>query len=298
MAAAFPHLRSAYPELKFASLEEIEALLRRTPNSALFSAAPHGVAAGIIDRLLTRPRPAACTRIASTSRPTFATRAPAPMNRCTSTRMARRRRIRAVHLRGAGTSAEGADAARVASRLLCDRDAARQRAAAGVGLDRDTGCSSPASPAAPDPAASRARARTIRCATAICTATARLSHRHVPGDRRLRKAGDRHRGGIQFRAAFGPVRARHPCHRAGAVLKKPIGSAQALAALQRITGTAPSCAWCETAPRVKDVATSNYSNLSAVTNGTSIAVMAVLDNLNKGAAGGAHAMDESLVGLR
>src|SRR5271155_119047 len=52
VAAAFPQLRSAYPELKFASLSEIESLLKRTPNSALFSAAPHGVAAGIIDRLL------------------------------------------------------------------------------------------------------------------------------------------------------------------------------------------------------------------------------------------------------
>lgn len=53
VAAAFPQLASAYPAQKFASLEEIESLLRRTPNSALFSAAPHGVAAGIIDRLLT-----------------------------------------------------------------------------------------------------------------------------------------------------------------------------------------------------------------------------------------------------
>ena len=38
---------------------------------------------------------------------------------------------------------------------------------------------------------------------------------------------------------------------------------------------------------VKDVAASNYANLSAVTNRSSIAVMSVLDNLNKGAAGGA-----------
>jgi N-acetyl-gamma-glutamyl-phosphate reductase common form len=53
VAAAFPHLRGAYPELKFSGLDEIESLLRRTPRSALFSAAPHGVAAGIIDRLLT-----------------------------------------------------------------------------------------------------------------------------------------------------------------------------------------------------------------------------------------------------
>ena len=53
LAAAFPHLRSAYPNLVFASLEQIESLIGRTPNSAVFCAAPHGAAAGIIDRLLT-----------------------------------------------------------------------------------------------------------------------------------------------------------------------------------------------------------------------------------------------------
>jgi len=53
VAGAFAHLRSAYPELKFADLDEIEALIRRTPRCALFSAAPHGVAAAIVDRLLT-----------------------------------------------------------------------------------------------------------------------------------------------------------------------------------------------------------------------------------------------------
>jgi N-acetyl-gamma-glutamylphosphate reductase len=53
----------------------------------------------------------------------------------------------------------------------------------------------------------------------------------------------------------------------------------------------------EAAPRIKDVATSNYANLSAVTNATSIAVMAVLDNLNKGAAGGGMQWMNRLLGF-
>src|SRR5260370_1815915 len=53
VAGGFAHVRSAYPELKWADLDEIEALVRRTPRCALFSAAPHGVAAAIVDRLLT-----------------------------------------------------------------------------------------------------------------------------------------------------------------------------------------------------------------------------------------------------
>jgi N-acetyl-gamma-glutamyl-phosphate reductase len=45
------------------------------------------------------------------------------------------------------------------------------------------------------------------------------------------------------------------------------------------------------------VVASNYAHLSAVTNGSSIAVMAVLDNLNKGAAGGAEQWMNRLLGL-
>jgi len=39
VAGAFAHLRSAFPDLKFADLDEIEALVRRTQRCALFSAA-------------------------------------------------------------------------------------------------------------------------------------------------------------------------------------------------------------------------------------------------------------------
>jgi N-acetyl-gamma-glutamyl-phosphate reductase len=43
----------------------------------------------------------------------------------------------------------------------------------------------------------------------------------------------------------------------------------------------------DTPPRMKNVASSNYAHLSAVANGRTVAVMCVLDNLTKGAAGGA-----------
>ena len=52
VAAAFPHLRNVYPQTVFSSLGEIEALVQRTPDIALFSAAPHGVSAAMVDRLL------------------------------------------------------------------------------------------------------------------------------------------------------------------------------------------------------------------------------------------------------
>jgi N-acetyl-gamma-glutamyl-phosphate reductase len=41
------------------------------------------------------------------------------------------------------------------------------------------------------------------------------------------------------------------------------------------------------APRLKDVVASNYAHLHATTSGSTVAVMSVIDNLAKGAAGGA-----------
>ena len=49
---AFPHLASAYADTRFKSQAEVEKLLAETPQAALFSAAPHGVSAALIDSLL------------------------------------------------------------------------------------------------------------------------------------------------------------------------------------------------------------------------------------------------------
>jgi N-acetyl-gamma-glutamylphosphate reductase len=48
---------------------------------------------------------------------------------------------------------------------------------------------------------------------------------------------------------------------------------------------------------VKDVATSNYSHLSAVVMGGTVAVLCAIDNLNKGAAGGAIQWMNRMFGL-
>jgi len=63
VSKAFPHLASAYSDVRFKSQSDVERLLVETPQSAVFSAAPHGVSAALIDSLLsaaaragTRPR--------------------------------------------------------------------------------------------------------------------------------------------------------------------------------------------------------------------------------------------------
>ena len=93
VAGAFAHLRSAYPDLKFAGLEEIEAADARARRVArLFSAAPHGVAAAIIDRLLASGRGGGYARaLRRYLRRLSLLRAPPPTRPYTSTRTARRR---------------------------------------------------------------------------------------------------------------------------------------------------------------------------------------------------------------
>jgi N-acetyl-gamma-glutamylphosphate reductase len=53
VAKSFVHLAPVYPELKFADLATITKLATSLPQSAILSAAPHGVAAKLIDDLLT-----------------------------------------------------------------------------------------------------------------------------------------------------------------------------------------------------------------------------------------------------
>src|SRR5690606_38873503 len=53
VAKYFGHLAPVYPEMRFSSLAEIEALVAKLPRSAIFSAAPHGASAALIDRILT-----------------------------------------------------------------------------------------------------------------------------------------------------------------------------------------------------------------------------------------------------
>jgi N-acetyl-gamma-glutamyl-phosphate reductase len=113
-----------------------------------------------------------------------------------------------------------------------------------------------------------------------------LAHRHVPEITACASRATGVDAEFNFVPHSGPFsRGIHVTVQAS--LKTPLTTAQALAALRSFYQDCPFVRVLDAAPRLKDVATSNYSNLSAVTNGKTIAVMSVLDNLNKGAAGGA-----------
>lgn len=295
VAAAFPQLRSSYPKLKFANLQEIEAWVRHAPESALFCAAPHGVAAAIIDRLLGAAEAGGvrthCVDISADFRYASAGAyesvykhahgAPARIGQFTCAVPEHLSAAPTPHMAHPGCFATATLLAVVpllASGLTENRLFI-------TGITGSTGSGREPSDATHHP---------LRHSDLYSYGA--LSHRHVPEIAACAKRATGIEAEFNFVPHSGPfARGIHVTVQAS--LKKSIDSAQALAALSTYYRDRPFVRVVETAPRVKDVVTSNYSNLSAVTNGTSIAVMAVLDNLNKGAAGGAMQWMNRLLGF-
>jgi len=295
VAAAFPHLRSAYPRLNFSDLDEIESLMRETPRSALFSAAPHGVAAAIIDRLLTATETAGtqtrCVDISADFRYTSAAAyeavykhahgAPARIPHFTCSVPEHLDRSPTLHVSHPGCFATATLLAAVPLLALGLTDTRLFV----TGITGSTGSGRRPSESTHHPQ----RHSDLYSYGA-------LSHRHVPEITACAKLATGVDAEFNFVPHSGPfARGIHVTVQAS--LKRPLDSSQALEALAEFYKGRPFVRVVGTAPRVKDVATSNYANLSAVTNGTSIAVMSVLDNLNKGAAGGGVQWMNRLLGF-
>jgi N-acetyl-gamma-glutamyl-phosphate reductase common form len=295
VASAFAHLRSAYGELKFSDLDEIESRVRTTPRIALFSAAPHGVAAGIIDRLLNAAESAGtqihCVDISADFRYASAGAyeavykhahgAPARIRQFTCAVPEHLAKSPTPHVSHPGCFATATLLASVPLLALGLTDTRLFV----TGITGSTGSGRKPSEGTHHPQ----RHSDLYSYGA-------LSHRHVPEIAACAKLATGVEAEFNFVPHSGPfARGIHVTVQAS--LKKPIGSAQALEALAAFYENCPFVRVVDTAPRVKDVATSNYSNLSAVTNGRSIAVMSVLDNLNKGAAGGGVQWMNRLLGF-
>jgi N-acetyl-gamma-glutamyl-phosphate reductase len=295
VAGAFAHLRCAYPDLKFTGLDEIEALVRRTPRCALFSAAPHGAAAAIIDRLLTAAEDAGtrmhCVDISADFRYStpaayeavykHAHGAPARIREFTCAVPEHLQKSPTPHVAHPGCFAT---ATLLASVPLLALGLTDMRLFV-TGITGSTGSGRKPVEGTHHP----------QRHSDLYTYGA-LSHRHVPEIIACAKLATGIEAELNFVPHSGPfARGIHVTVQAS--LKKPLGTAQALEALKSYYKDCPFVRVGDSAPRVKDVAASNYSNLSAVTNGTSIAVMSVVDNLNKGAAGGAIQWMNRLLGF-
>ncbi|HEY2677994.1 MAG TPA: N-acetyl-gamma-glutamyl-phosphate reductase [Steroidobacteraceae bacterium] len=295
VAGAFAHLRSAYPDLKFSAAAEIQGIIRKSPVSALFSAAPHGVSAAIVDDLLSQAA-AAGTRVHC-------------VDISADFRYASQTAYEAVYKHAHGAPA------RIREFTCAVPEHLKSSPTPHVA---HPGCFATATLLASVPLLALGLTDTRLFVTGITGSTGSgrkptdgthhphrhsdlysygaLSHRHVPEIAACAKLATGVEAEINFVPHSGPF-ARGIHVTVQAALKKSITSAQAVAALQAYYQNCPFVRVGDAAPRIKDVAASNYSNLSAVTNGNSIAVMSVLDNLNKGAAGGAVQWMNRLLGF-
>jgi N-acetyl-gamma-glutamyl-phosphate reductase len=113
-----------------------------------------------------------------------------------------------------------------------------------------------------------------------------LAHRHAPEVTACAKAAS----GVEAEFAFVPhsgpfARGIHSTIQAR--LKTKADTQQVLSTLRDFYAHSPFVRVTDQAPRIKDIVASNYAHLSAAVKGNTVAAMCVVDNLNKGAAGGA-----------
>jgi N-acetyl-gamma-glutamyl-phosphate reductase len=123
-----------------------------------------------------------------------------------------------------------------------------------------------------------------------------LAHRHTPEIIACTQAAT----GCAAQIAFVPhsgAFARGIHATVQAVLRKPLDSRAVIGALREFYAQAPFVRVLDAAPHIKDVVASNYAHLSAASDGRTVAVLSVADNLTKGAAGGAVQWMNRLCGL-
>ena len=285
VAKAFPHLASAYADVRFKSQSEIEGLIGQAPESAVFSAAPHGVAAGLIDALL-----GAAERAGT--------------------------RLRVVDIsadyryRTAGEYEAVYKHAHPAPRRLAEFTCAvpEHLPALPSGHIAHPGCFATAVLLASVPLLALGLTAPTLFVAGVTGSTGSgrkpiegthhplrhsdlyaynpLAHRHTPEIIACARAASGVEADFAFIPHSGPfARGIHVTVQGS--LKASLDSARAGAALREFYRNAPFVRITDGPPRLKDIVASNYAHLCAAANGRSVAVMCVLDNLTKGAAGGA-----------
>jgi N-acetyl-gamma-glutamyl-phosphate reductase len=123
-----------------------------------------------------------------------------------------------------------------------------------------------------------------------------LAHRHAPEIVACAQAASGVAAHLAFVPHSGPF-ARGIHATVQAVLKKPVDAHSIVAQLREFYAGSQFVRVLDSAPHLKDIVASNYAHLSAVSDGHTVAVLSVADNLNKGAAGGAVQWMNRLMGL-
>ena len=285
VGSAFGHLASVYADTRFRSRTQIEELMRELPRPAVFCAAPHGAAAALIDSLL---------NIAAD-----AGHAPRVVDISADFRYATEAAYEAVYKHAHG-------APQRLREFTCALP--EHLSAAPTAHVAHPGCFASAILLASVPLLKLGLISPTLFVSGVTGSTGSgrkpvegthhplrhsdlyaynaLVHRHTPEVAACALAASGIEADFAFVPHSGPfTRGIHVTVQAS--LKTTRDTRQVLALLQEFYAGSPFVRVHEGAPRVKHVVTSNYAHLTAVANGRTVAVMCVLDNLTKGAAGGA-----------
>ena len=295
VAKAFPHLATAYGDTRFSSQAEVQAVVTGTPDCAVFGAAPHGVSAALLDSLLqaasragTRPRVVDISadfrfRSAAEYEQVYkhAHDAPARLPQFTCAVPEHLRKLDTPHVAHPGCFSTATLLAAVPLLAL----GLTPPVLFVSGVTGSTGSGRKPVEGTHHP---------LRNSDLYSYSA--LAHRHAPEIAACARAATGIEAEIAFVPHSGPF-ARGIHVTVQAPLKTAVDTADVLAALREFYAGSPFVRVTDTAPRVKDVATTNYAHLSAVASGRTVAVMCVVDNLNKGAAGGAVQWMNRIFGL-
>lgn len=295
VARAFPHLAAVCGDLRYQTIEQVKELVAGQPQSAVLAAAPHGVSHKLLDSLLTRAESAGTRTTVVDISADF--------------RFADLREYERVYKHAHGAPARAKDFTCAVPEHL-DRSPTPHVAHPGCF------CTATLLAAVPLLALDLVEPQIYVSAVTGSTGAGRspipgthhpqrhgdlysynaLTHRHGAEITALARAASGREGRIAFVPHSGPF-ARGIHATVQAKLSKPLDTAAALAALRGFYAGRPFVRVLDEPPRMKDVVTSNYAHLSAVADGNTIVVMSVVDNLVKGAAGGAMQWMNRLLGF-
>jgi len=292
---AFPHLAAVYPVLKYSSLEEITQLITSLPKVAVLAAAPHGVSHKLLDGLLTAAEKAGTKPVVVDISADYRYSTAAAYEAVYKHEHGAPERIKyftcAVpeHLASSPTPHVAHPGCFATSILLSSVPLLK------LGLIEPKLFVSAIT-------GSTGSGRTPTAGThhpqrhSDLYAYNALGHRHTPEVTEIAQAVSGVKADFNFVPHSGPfARGIHATVQATAI--KPIKTAELIAALQDFYKHSPFVRVLHDMPRIKDVATSNYAHMSAVADGNTIAVMCAIDNLTKGAAGGAVQWLNRLLGF-
>ncbi len=285
VARAFPHLAPLYPDEQFKSQSQIEALLRAERAPAILAAAPHGVSAALIDSLLATAEQAGNTpRVVDISADfRYATApayesvyghphgAPQRIAQFSCAVPEHLRELRTPHVAHPGCFATTILLAAVPL-LALDLIEPQLFVAATTG---STGSGRKPVEGTHHPL----RHGDLYAYNA-------LTHRHTAEIAACAQAASGVAAHFAFVPHSGPY-ARGIHATVQAVLRRPLDTATLLAHLADFYAHSPFVQVGDSPPRLKEIVASCYARLGAVSDGRTLAVMSVADNLNKGAAGGA-----------